>query len=442
MPKPFLTPEFTSETWQCRTLRTPDNKEWLGVFSSALLEMLNPYNWEQVETADVSVDDAIAIVEGILIEYFATETCLTGCALPDTDGTPPFRLGVDGGYEMLDPATGEWGEPNGEYEIPPTPAREEATAAERKCLAAANAAHVMFLLYEAITDEIALGGDTLQVAAALVAAAVTAIGGWIAAPLYAVIQLTIALFAGMIELLQVLGADVWTAEFNDKLMCALLACATDTGDVVTFDLECIRAELAVEPDIFNPTIFYEYQLYAQVLFLMETITMDGLNAAGATTAITTETCDTCDVEWCYTFDFTTGQHGWVVPSAYAAQTHYVASQGFKPITYGIIAIRLVFPETIFVRSIGLEWSTAMTGNYKRMFYKWDGAIASGGATEVNVGTATDWGIMDVNADHTTIELLLQNGTPNTSYPLNFAIDKVVINGTGGTITPFGDDNCV
>jgi len=63
--------------------------------------------------------------------------------------------------------------------------------------------------------------------------------------------------------------------------------------VVTFDLECIRAELAVEPDIFSPTIFYEYQLYAQVLYLMEVITMDGLNAAGATTGIASPDCADC-----------------------------------------------------------------------------------------------------------------------------------------------------
>ena len=294
----FVTPDFTSGTTQCRTLRTPNNAEWLGVFNKALLLMLNPYNWEQINETDVSVDDTIALVTAILDEFWASEFCpeTAGCALPDL-GSPPFRLGVNGRFEMLDPATGEWGEPTGEYEIPPTPEREEATAIERRCAAAANAAHVMELLYEAITDEIALGGDTLQVAAAMVAALVTAVGGWIAAPVYAIIQLTIALFAGMIELLQALGADVWTEGFTEKLKCALFDCSTDDGDVVSFTLDCIRENLAVEPDIFNPTIFYEYQLFAQVLYLMEVITMDGLNAAGATTDVATPDCDACG-GWC------------------------------------------------------------------------------------------------------------------------------------------------
>lgn len=157
MPKPFLTPEFTSEDWQCRTLRTPNNKEWLGVFTSALEEMTNPYNWEQVEPTDLTIEQAITIVQSILIEFYATETCSTGCELPDLN-SPPFRLGINGRFEMLDPDTGEWGTPTGEYEIPPTPARTEPTADERRCAAAANAAYVLQLVYEAITDEIALGG--------------------------------------------------------------------------------------------------------------------------------------------------------------------------------------------------------------------------------------------------------------------------------------------
>lgn len=300
----FVTPDYTSEVTQCRTLRTPNNAEWLGVFNKALLTMLDPYNWEQINDTDLTVEETIDLAQAMINEFWTTEDCGTACSLPDLD-TPPFRLGLDGRFEMLDPVTGEWTTPYGEYEIPPTPAREEATELDRRCAAAANAANVMEILYEAITDEIALGGDALQVAAALVAALVTAVGGWIAAPVYAIIQLTIALFAGMIELLQALGADVWTGDFTDKLKCALFDCATDTGDVVTFELDCIRENLAVVPDIFNPTIFYEYQLFAQVLYLMEVITMDGLNAAGATTDITDANCE-CGACVNYEDDFTDG----------------------------------------------------------------------------------------------------------------------------------------
>lgn len=433
MPKPFLTPEFTSEEWQCRTLRTPNNKEWLGVFTSALEEMTNPYNWEQVETSDLTIEQAIAIVQGILIEFYSTETCLTGCSLPDLD-SPPFRLGVNGRFEMLDPETGEWGEPTGEYEIPPTPPREEATAEERRCAAAANAAHVMGLLYEAITDEIALGGDALQIAAAMVAALVTAVGGWIAAPVYAIIQLTIALFVGMIELLQALGADVWTEGYQEHLKCVLYNCSTDTGDVVTFDLDCIRENLYEGLDLLDPDFFYDAQIYAQVLFLLETITMDGLNAAGATTAITGADCEVCELEWSACFDFVVEDGGWTTSPCYTF-TVYDAGEGWGRTGRGIVAINRDFAPTK-ITSFGIELDQPLTGNYHRMFYKQDGDICDGGSTEVNIGASTEWGIFGLTGTTTSLQILFQNNTPDTSNPLDYHIIKVNVNGIG--YNPFED----
>jgi len=434
--KLFLTPEYTSAELQCRTLKTPDNKEWLGVFNAALLLLTDPHNWEQVEPSDLSVEAAIAIVQGILVDFFATETCGTGCALPDLD-SPPFRLGVSGHFEMLDPVSGEWEAPSGEYEIPPVPERGEATAEERKCAAAANAVNVMKILYEAITDEIALGGDTLQVAAAMVAALVTAVGGWIAAPVYAIIQLTIALFAGMIELLQALGADVWTSEFDDKLMCALLACASDSGDVVTFELDCIRAELAVEPDIFSPTIFYEYQLFAQVLFLMETITVDGLNAAGATTAITDADCSDCGTVWCYSFDFTggAGLHGWALD--YGQQDSgglYDATSSYDALT----VTAPTMPAGTHVTGITAAFNTDWVGSSPRILVADDATFTPPYLSEVagNQGVLV-W--LPIDLELTTFAINFDRAAGTVEYFGSMRLTHLQLSGTGEN--PFGEDNC-
>lgn len=443
MAKPFLTPSSTSETTQCRTIVTPNNKEWLGVFNSALLELLNTWNWEQVNDTDLTIEEAIAIVEPILTGFFNTPDCGTGggCLLPGLD-TPPFRLGEDGHFQMLNPETNEWGTPTGEYAIPATPAREESTPYERRCAAAENAAHVLFLVYEAITDEISMGGDTLQVAAAMVAALVTALGGWIAAPVYAIVQLTIALFAGVVEILQVLGADVWTADFNQKLKCALYECATDDGDVVHFDLECIRAALTVTPDILDPDWFYDLQLFAQILFLMETITEDGLDAAGATTDITVFDCDDCGL-WEACFDFTLGQQGWEIGDGWGATVAYVAGEGWKPAntaTSGAIGIRLEFPETLEILSVGVVISTPMTGNLKRLFYAPDGSTATGtNSTFYSMVNATEYGITDRAGFYDWIEIATQNGSPNASYPKNYAITRIIVNGRG--TNPYEDEIC-
>lgn len=290
--KLYQTPPSTPEELVCRTLKIPSSLHWLGIFNASLLTMVKEYNWEQVNDTDLTIDETIIIVRSMIEEYWDTLDCgeVAPCELPDNNLI--FRIGISGRYEQL--VDGQWVSPTGDSEIPAIDARSETTEVDRRCLAAMNAANVLEELYEVITDEIAAESDALQIIAALVAAAVTALGGWIAAPLYAILQLSIALFIGMIELLQQLGADVWTAEFDTKLKCALFNCATDTAGVVTFDLSCIREELTVVPDVFNPTIFYEYQLFAQILFLMETITEDGLNVAGTTTAITTGNCADCE----------------------------------------------------------------------------------------------------------------------------------------------------
>lgn len=433
----FVTPDYTSGVTQCRTLRTPNNAEWLGVFSKALLTMLEPHNWEQINDTDLTVEEAVTMVALMLEEFWNTPDCGTACSLPGLD-SPPFRLGADGHFEMLDPTTGEWGTPTGEYEVPPVSPREEATAEERRCLAAANAAYVVGLLYEAITDEIVLGGDTLQVAAAMVAALVTAVGGWIAAPVYAIVQLTIALFAGMIELLQVLGADVWTESYSEHLKCVLYGCSTDTADVVTFDLSCIRENLYVGLDLLSPTFFHDAQIFAQVLFLLETVTMDGLNAAGATTAITSSDCDDCDNAWCYEWDFASGEGGWT--PVYVGATPLAVfntdrwSRIFNRSGSNVSETRITrsFAEVPFhITAVAVKCSvSADTG------YNW---YYSAPLTEM----VNDTAIVGETFPGFDVDVTITEGARvDFGVVGDSVIDILVIRFYGDGSNPFGDDNCV
>lgn len=440
MPAIFQTAPNVPEGTVCRTFQIPSSKEWLGIFNALRVVMASKYNWEQVNDTDLTVDESIELVLGMWDVYWNTVGC-SNCVLPDID-TPPFRLGENGRFQMLDPATNTWGEPTGEYEIPPTPERDEPTPTERECAAAYNAAYVLFLTYEAITDEIALGGDTLQVAAAAVAALVTALGGWIAAPVYAIIQLTIALFAGMIEILQVLGADVWTSDFNDKLRCALQACASSDGDVVHFDVVCLREQLTVEPNLLDPDWFYDLQLFAQILFLIETITQDGLDAAGATNGAVVGDCG-CPEEWCAEFVFSEGQGDWIVASGYESVVTFVSGVGFKPAntaTSGLIAARLEFPTTQHIYSVGVEIDTAMTGNLRRVYYAPNGSIFTGTNSHFySMAAATTYGLDELEGDYDWIEIGFQNGSPNASHPKNFALIRVVVNGFG--VNPYPEYGC-
>lgn len=428
----------------CRTFEIPNSKEWLGIFNALYSIMINPYNWERVNDTDLTIDESIEIVKEAWALYWEnTGLCgeVDGCTLPDLD-TPPFRIGLDGHFEILDPTTGEWGTPTGEYEIPPVPEREETTPFDRKCAAATNATHVLNLCYEAITDEIALGGDTLQVAAALVAALVTAVGGWIAAPVYAIIQLSIALFQGIVEILQVLGGDVWTEDFNRKLKCALLECATSVGDVVEFDIVCLKEQLWTEPNITDPDWFYDLQLFAQISYLIDIIGADGLNAAGGTTAITTFDCDDCG-GWCYEFDFTISEQGWTPRDNNAIYAAYIGT-GWRGVNGGTgynFGVERLFTDVQLTR---IEWDYTFTvvpaGGwgielYNDNVYQGGYVLTAGDKAAATHNLAWDFTTTPIIADEVRLAGSSGGGQPGT----NHLTMKCRLYGNGDN--PFGDDNC-
>jgi len=126
-------------------LSIPADPEWLALFGGALTELLFTWNWEQ-STGGLSVDDTIAAMQNIIDNWYIS-TC-GGCELPDGGGI--LRMLQDGSVQEL--IDGEWQEPTGDYATPPTPARTESTADERKCLAAKNAAYVLQQTYEQTLD--------------------------------------------------------------------------------------------------------------------------------------------------------------------------------------------------------------------------------------------------------------------------------------------------
>lgn len=275
----------------------PTSKEWLGIFNSALLEMLQSYNYEQVNDTDMTIEETIAVVDEILNEYFATQECTDEGACLQPDGGRVIRLNSSGHFEQL--SNGSWIPPTDEYTVPPVPERTEPTAYSRRCAAAANAANVLKQTYEVATDAIEDGLSNEEVAAAIAAFLLTTIGAWLALAFISILGLIAALFIAFIEIAQFMTADLWNSEFDAMLTCLLYDCSTDTGDVVTFDLECFNTNYAATVDLGNPDALDQLRLYGQVWFMLSVIGADGLNAAGATTAITDADCSTCvEAGWC------------------------------------------------------------------------------------------------------------------------------------------------
>jgi hypothetical protein len=350
---PYLTPQELPEGDDCRPLSIPANTEWLALFGGALTELTKVWNWE--DSGGLTVAETVAKMQEIIDGWYEN-ACAADCTLPSD--TPLFRLGADGHFQEL--IDGEWTTPSGDYEIPATEPRTEPTADERKCLAAANAVHALDLLYENLADSIASHLDAIDAAASLVAAVVGGIGLVLGAITGGMIETAGFIFASVYAAVEFITADLWDEEFNAKLVCILLSCASEDEDVVHFDFECVMNALRSQTELLDPTLS-DLRLFAQLSIMLGWLGAEGLDAAGATTDVEEYDCDGCMLH-CHAFDFTEtdgdfipGYPDFAPPAAYISD--YASGEGWKP--SGSPAIYNGFYldfDPIEIRGIHVDWS--------------------------------------------------------------------------------------
>jgi len=285
---PYLTPDELPEGDICRPLFIPNSPEWLAIVSGAITELTLKWNWEQ--GGSVTVAEALSAMQAMVNSYYADE-CGDGCLLPG--GTPPFRLGEGGHIEQL--VGGEWVTPTGEYAIPPTEARSEPTPDDRICAAATNAAYALSLLYESLSDSFGEALDAVEAAAQLVAAVVGGIGLVLGVISGGMIEMAGFIFASVYAAVEFITADLWDTEFNEKLICILKNCASEDGGVVHFDFDCLYAQLRGQTELLDPTLS-DLRLFGQLSVILGFLGVEGIDAAGATTAIEDYDCDDCFCE--------------------------------------------------------------------------------------------------------------------------------------------------
>lgn len=279
---PWLTPDSIPEDDDCRPLSIPADSTWLALVSGALTELTKPYNWQQFGA--LTVDETVTKMQEIIDGYYAG-----GCACVLPGGSAVIRIRLDGHLEQLGD-DGEWGEPTGEYYIPPPSAREEPTEYERKCLAAENAVNVLEQLYETLTEAWDANLSEAEAGTAFIVNAVGLIGFEFAPITFGIIIFLNVVFGVLYAALEYLGADLWTEDFSDQMVCFLLTCANDADGVVTFDWECFMGQLNSLTDSFGLSEL-QIRLYLQVAYMLYFIGgVDGLNLAGATNEITSAAC--------------------------------------------------------------------------------------------------------------------------------------------------------
>jgi len=290
---PWLTPDEIPSALLCRALFIPDSSEIIADVSGALLALTQVYNWQKF--GSIEPEDMAAAMQAMYLEWLAN-VC-SSCTLPG--GSPVLRLGLTGHFEELGMV--DWVEPSGDYTVPPVPARTEPTEDERKCAAAANAANVLQILYESLSDSFNSGLSAAEAIAALIAAIVGAIGavfGLLVAPLIIIGALIFGVIYATVEFITM---DLWDENFTKALTCYLLQCANDDGDVVTFDFTCVLERLAEHVDVFDLTT-EQIRLFGQLYTILQFLGADSLDAAGATTGVEFPDCSECAGAWCWVWD--------------------------------------------------------------------------------------------------------------------------------------------
>jgi len=262
-----------------------DDREWAQFLLGAAKVLGDPFNW--YEAGDMSTDEAAETFRLIVQDApYNLRTC------PNPAGGRIFRVDALGKVQELSDA-GTWEEPSGDATIPPVPERSGGTPEDQICLAAKNAANTLELVYENLTDSFNEGLDATEAQTALVLGIVALIGAEFAPITFALVTFFSVVFGVLYGVLEFVGADLWTEDFTDALVCILRDCASNDAGVVTFDWDCFETALAKQTTVV-PLTFDQLRLFGQIEYILQVIGgVDALNAAGATTAISDDDCSGC-----------------------------------------------------------------------------------------------------------------------------------------------------
>lgn len=320
--KGFPTPNTAAGTAAYLLLLFED-REWAQYALGALTALTTGYNW--YKSGELDPDEAAELFRVIVQEAPYNKK---GCSNPD--GGKILRVAPDGHVQQLSD-NNEWEQPDGDYTIPPVPSREGED--DPICAAAANAANVLQLLYENVTDSFNAGLGEAAAAAELALGAVALIGVEFAPITFALVTFFGVVFGTFYGVLEFVSADVWTDGFTQDLTCILRACAVNTDGVITFDYDCFTASLAGQTDVTDLS-FTQLRLFGQIEYLLLVIGgVDALNQAGATTAIVDPNCDPC-ITWTYRWDFTLTDGGWENCVDAGGAGTWVDGSGFRADFYG------------------------------------------------------------------------------------------------------------
>jgi len=414
--KGFPTPNTADDVSSFLLFLFPDSS-WSQYILGAVKALEVGYNW--YESGDLDVDEAAEALR--LINEQAPYNKYPAPTLPT--GGKVIRITEDGTI-LEENDNGEWVEPTGDYAIPPVPSRSGGSPNDLRCIASANCANVLQQLYEQLSDDWNNGVSTAQAITNFILALAAFIGAEFGLIFESVVAIAALVFNVLYETLQYIGADLWDTNFTDAMKCILYDCSAIDAGVVTFSMDCVNNALASQVNLFDLSAS-QLRLFGQLQFIFQFIGQDGLNAAGATTAITTANCDACS-GWCITVDLTDND---------GTMTVYASGQGLWSSGVGWVATDTFLggvDRTLaqLVLDLGGSFDLTEIG----MLFDWAGGSQSGGIQAKYLFTdnfAHEYGIQMVTTDQedeTLIWTLNQN-----RHEIDFLL-QCSINAHGGSAT--------
>lgn len=434
---PYLTPNAPVDSI-CRGIVIPvdNNLGFLPAVNGALLELTYARNWEK--HGDLTPEQCAEYMR-ILYDAFTRSDCDLVVVYRRI-----FRFGVNGKIQFSDDGGDSWSDAE-EQLIPPLPARTEPTDDEKRCLAARNAAEVLYLVYLGLLDAWETDGSI-----AFGIGAFAAILGLVLAGLFlpvavitALISFALGAFGYAYGLMEVLTDNDWIERFTDDLTCLLYENASVNAGVVRFDY------MAVRDNLFGLNVDPALRMW--LFYILQIIGAEGLNAAGATTAISEYNCDGCDEPWCYKIDFTLSDGGWAVKTA--GRGMWVAGQGWKSsnISGGqLLHISRDFMPTVRITRIDSDvsyvYGSHSMNNLIRLWLNGEqtGTLPpSWGACNQATHRLTVGDIgHPVTCDRIDLNGVCYNergGCSNQGAAVGLTVHSITIYGVG--YNPFGTDNC-
>lgn len=476
---PFITPRTLPPDRYCRRLFIPNSPEWIGTITGALLPLIYPSEWEQIN--GITAEEAASAAFDMLVQFWndncegagmfdirlnpedscevqktvnGGQTWETAFRLDDCVGeTVKARIRrnpSDGSFGyMEDEDIGFFRFPDGAWvdgvplTFPEPKERTTGTDDQKRCDAAYAAARVLQALYQqtwGVFIEWAVKG-AFNIAREFADLAADLLGGLGGTDV--MIGIAEALHAEQTSFVEGGFPDSLIEEVQNILYCRA---SVDAEGRVTFDFDGVVSDfgaMGTDP-------------YGGLNFLLQLfIGEDGLNAAGNIDAGAGDCAQAECQGWCYTWDFTTGDGGW---SAEAGLGQYVSGQYWTTVdtAEGTTEVRRMlifktFPSRLHITRIEATWeyqlgqvaagSHAFLQNVGLRRYSPNVSYNAWLVAEPNLAVDADGGGWDVDFEADDIFI---NLTPHFANTNNWQgvgrLLSVTLYGDA-PINPFGEDNC-